>query len=166
MLSHKIYSVFSKIVGFPLMLLVPIFTLVLGILVSLTFGLLLLPLSLIWIVLIGPLYGLSFLGSKNELLRNLIGFFAIPLVIVAEIYASLCPSMGERESRLQKLLFCWTWPYSYEFTKFDVLDYWEMKVQGDIHSRNFGFLQELCTNDGIDQHLRELAESKHNSISL
>ena len=94
-------------------------TFVLGILVSVTFGLLLLPMSLIWMVLfLGPLLGLSWVWEKAPFLRVPIAILGIPLAFVGNIYASLMPSMGELDSRVSKLLLSESWPYS--------LDCWRM----------------------------------------
>lgn len=90
-------------------------TLVLGILVSVTFGLLLLPISLIWIVLLGPLLGLSWIGSKVPSLRNVIGFVFLPWAVLAYEFVCLMPSMGEIESRAAKMLHCETWPFTWAF---------------------------------------------------
>lgn len=94
-------------------------TFVLGILVTLTFGLLLLPISLIWTVLfLGPLLGLSWLWSKLPFLRIPIAIIGIPIAVLGDVYTSLMPSMGEIESRVTKLLLCQTWPFSLECSAF------------------------------------------------
>jgi len=67
-------------------------TFVLGILVSVTFGLLLFPMSLIWIVcFLGPLLGLSWVWEKAPFLRIPIAVVGIPLAFVGNIYACLMP---------------------------------------------------------------------------
>jgi len=93
-------------------------TLVLGILVSLSFGLLLLPISLVWIVLIFPLIGTSWLCNRIEVLRNPIGLVGIPWAVVAIIYACLMPSMGELENRASKLMLAESWPFCWEYWQF------------------------------------------------
>jgi len=119
-------TVFS-IVTVPLQLVT---TLVGGCLVSCTFGLLLLPLSAVWMVLLGLLLGTSWLWDRAERLRfgPLIALAHIPLAVVgiplallSETYVSLVPSMGEFESRHMKLVTCWVWPFS--------LDYWRFRVR-------------------------------------
>ncbi len=88
-------------------------TFMLGILVSVTFGLFLLPISLIWLVLfLGPLLGLSWVWEKAPFLRVPIAVPGIPLAFVGNIYATLMPSMGELDSRVSKLLLSESWPYS------------------------------------------------------
>ncbi len=95
-------------------------TLLLGWLVSLTFGLLLLPMSLIWILLSFPILGASWLCSKIEWLRTPIGLVGIPWVVVANTFVALMPSMGEIEGRTSKLLLAECWPYSWEWWMFRI----------------------------------------------
>jgi hypothetical protein len=91
-------------------------TLVLGVAVSISFGLLLIPISAIWIVVLwAPLIGLSWIGSKVPLLRELVGIVGLPIALTANTYVCIMPSMGEFESRAAKLTFTRTWPYSWEF---------------------------------------------------
>ena len=88
-------------------------TFLLGLLVKLTFGLLLIPISLVWVVFfLGPLLGLSWLWGKTPLLRVPVAGLGIPLALLAHTYACLMPSMGEMESRVQKILMCQTWPFT------------------------------------------------------
>lgn len=94
-------------------------TFVLGILVTITFGLLLFPLSLIWVVFfLGPLLALSWVWEKVPFLQIPIALIGIPIAFVGNIFASLMPSMGEVESRVSKLMLSDSWPYS--------LDCWRM----------------------------------------
>jgi hypothetical protein len=93
-------------------------TLVLGILVTITFGFLLLPLSLVWVVLIFPMIGVSWLCKGSEVLRNTIGLIGIPWALVAHTYACLVPSMGEIESRADKLMLAEAWPFCWEYWRF------------------------------------------------
>lgn len=94
-------------------------TFVLGILVNLTFGLLLFPMSLIWTVLfLGPLLGLSWLWRKLPFLRIPLAIIGIPIAILGSVYTAMMPSMGEIESRVIKLLLCETWPFSLECSAF------------------------------------------------
>lgn len=68
-------------------------TLVLGILVTMTFGLLLIPLSFVWTVLfLAPLLGLSWLWRKVPFLRILLGCVDIPIPVIGDIYVSLIPT--------------------------------------------------------------------------
>lgn len=97
----------------------PVTTFVLGILVKLTFGLLLLPFDLIWIILFwGPLHVSSFICQKFPLLTPLFSVLCIPLAVVGYIYNALLPAMGEMERRANRFLICDTWPYTWQFYKY------------------------------------------------
>jgi len=94
-------------------------TFVLGILVAMTFGLLLAPFSIIWVVLFfAPLLGLSWLWGKAPLLRIPLAIVGIPLAVLGYIYTSLIPSMGENESKATKLRLCLMWPFTWEYWAF------------------------------------------------
>ncbi len=115
MWANKIIDISITILAFIIVPVQLVTTLVLGLLVSLTFGLLLFPISLIWIALfLGPLLALSWLWQKAPLLRIPVGIVGIPIAILGSIFTSLMPSMGETESRVTKLLLCETWPFSLE----------------------------------------------------
>jgi hypothetical protein len=120
MRTHQLLGVLITIMAFPLLPLTLVSQVVLGILFTLTFGLLLLPISLVWIIFLwGPLLGLSWLWLRLPLLRIPIAVVRIPLALLAEAYASLVPSMGERESRITKMLLASTWPYSWLYLRWD-----------------------------------------------
>jgi len=112
----------NRIVNFFIMLLAWIFlpiglvtTFVLGIIVTLSFGLLLIPISLIWIVFfLGPMLLISMLWEKAPLLRPFLAIIGIPTAVIGTVYVWLTPSMGELESRYSKLVLCETFPYTYE----------------------------------------------------
>ena len=93
-------------------------TLVLGLAVSLTFGLLLLPINLIWVILLFPMLALSWFCNKVPAFRNVFGIIFIPWVLLTETFIALMPSMGEIESRASKLMLCNSWPYTWEFWQF------------------------------------------------
>jgi len=88
-------------------------TFVIGILVTISFGLFLLPISLIWFVFfLWPLIGLSWIWEKVPFLRIPIAVIGIPLALIGNTYVSLMPSMGELDSRASKLILTESWPYS------------------------------------------------------
>ena len=119
MLANKILNLLVTALAWVTVPLQIPFTFVGGCLVNLTFGLLLLPLSLIWMVFfMGPLLGLSWLYEKAPMLRIPLAFVGIPVALVGSIYVSWVPSMGEFESRQTKLLLCWTWPFSLDCWKY------------------------------------------------
>lgn len=113
--------VLDKIITITSLIVVPVqfvTTLILGVLVVITFGLLLLPISLVWMVFIFPMIGVSWLCKGNEVFRNIIGFIGIPWVLIAHTYACLMPSMGEIESRADKLMLTEAWPFCWEYWQF------------------------------------------------
>lgn len=99
MLANKILKVLAGILDLVVIPVQFITTFVLGILVSLSFGLLLLPITMMWVVFSFPMIGASWLAAKIEWLRTPIGLVGIPWAILAQIFVALMPSMGELESR-------------------------------------------------------------------
>jgi len=127
MLAHRILSLSLMAVAWLIIPLQLVTTFVLGTLVSITFGLLLYPISLIWIVIfLGPLLGLSWTWEKVPLLRIPLALIGLPLAFFANIYVCLMPSMGELDSRVSKLLISESWPYS--------LDCWRLIAAKQIPS--------------------------------
>ena len=144
MIANRILFILSGVLSFLVVPVQHITTFILGILVSLSFGILLLPLSLIWILLFLPLIGVSWVTKKMEWLRNPIGLLGIPWAIVADIYICLTPSMGELESRAAKAMLAQSWPYSWECWRFQI-------GKSDLY-------------DPENYHLREVIESlTHNN---
>jgi hypothetical protein len=90
-----------------------------GCLVALTFGLLLLPLSLIWMVFfMRPLLGLSWLWERAPLLRVPLAIIGIPIAAIGYVYTLCVPSMGERDAHDVKLNLCRTWPFSLDYLRY------------------------------------------------
>ena len=118
MFANRILVVLVGIMSLVIIPVQLITTFVLGLLVSLSFGLLLLPFSLVWILLLFPMVGASWLTSKIEWLRNPIGLLGIPWAIVATTFNALVPHMGDIESRATKHMLAESWPYSWECWKF------------------------------------------------
>ena len=113
MWANRILNLLANFAALVTLPLVWVSTFVLGIAASLTFGLILLPLSLIWtVVFLGPLLGLSWLWDRVPLLRLPLAVIGIPLALLGSVFVALIPSMGEMESRQQKLYLCWAWPFS------------------------------------------------------
>jgi hypothetical protein len=115
---NRILDVIITVLAFVIVPVQFVTTFILGILVTCSFGLLLLPLSFVWIILIAPLIGASWLCSRIEVLRNPIGLLGIPWAVVALTYACLVPSMGEFESRAHKLMLVESWPFCWEYWQF------------------------------------------------
>ena len=93
-------------------------TLVLGFATTLTFGLLLIPLSVVWCLLLSPMVTFSWICNRLPMLRDIIGIAFIPWVFITHTYVALIPSMGELESRASKLMLCASWPFTWEFWQF------------------------------------------------
>jgi hypothetical protein len=118
MIANRILNFILRILSiiiFPFWIVIP---LVLGLAVSLSFGLLILPISFIWMILLLPMVTLSWISNKVPSIRNVIGIVFIPWAIVADTFVLLMPSMGEIESRALKLMLCASWPYTWEFWQF------------------------------------------------
>lgn len=127
MLASRILGVITTILAWPTVPLQLVTTFVGGCLVSLTFGLLLFPISLIWQMFLWPLLGLSWLWDKTPILRIPLAVIGIPLAALGATYVALMPSMGEIQARSIKLVLCETWPFSLDFWNslkgIDVPDY-------------------------------------------
>lgn len=100
-------------------------TLVLGLLVRLTFGLLLFPISIIWTGLfLGPLLGLSYIYEKVYILRIPVAIIGLPIATIGNIYCCLMPSMGEKNARVTKMLlsniFPFTW-HCFQYSRVNVM---------------------------------------------
>jgi hypothetical protein len=118
MTANRILDGILTVTAFLVLPIMFVTTLLLGIAVQLTFGLLLLPISLVWLVLYCPMLGLSWICHKAIALRNVIGIIFIPWAVVADTFVTLMPSMGELESRASKLMLCQAWPFTWEFRQF------------------------------------------------
>lgn len=118
MITNRILNVVLTILSLVVLPVQLVTTLVLGVAVSVTFGLLLLPISLIWMLLYFPMLGLSWLGNRVAPLRDVIGILFLPWPVVADVFVCLMPSMGELESRASKMMLCQSWPYTWEFSRF------------------------------------------------
>lgn len=161
MWANKIVDVTISALAWLVLPLQIVSTFVLGLLVVLTFGLLLIPINLIWWVFMGPLLALSWLWGKAPLIRIPIAILGIPLAVAGDIYVSIMPSMGETKSRVSKLVFCQTWPFSWECLRF-----WNVKVpKGDegAEDRYWDFMHiliELAARDPlIHEYLNEWSEA-------
>lgn len=118
MITNKIISIIISITGIIVIPVQMITTFILGLLVSLTFGLLLIPISLVWAVtFLGRLLGLSYVYERVAILRPFISIIGIPLAVLGNIYVALMPSMGEWESRFEKMIICQTFPYTWRYMR-------------------------------------------------
>jgi len=143
MITNKIIQIIISITAIIIIPVQFITTFILGLLVRLSFGLLLFPLNFVWITIFyGPLFGLSYLYEKITFLRPLVGLIGIPFAVVGNMYVALIPSMGEMESRFEKMLICQTFPCSWKFKQ----------LQND----NI----DIEKNDILNNMLREITKTK------
>ena len=137
MLTNKIIRVLTGLLSFLLIPIVPITTSVLGLLVSLTFGILLLPISLIWTILFYlPLLGLSYIYENIKFLSPIATIIGIPIAVTGEVFVSLMPSMGENDSKMAKLLITNSFPYTYSISNFNNPTKLSYLMKKDGHYRN------------------------------
>ncbi len=159
MLTNKIIDLLITITAFVTVPLQIITTFVLGILVQLTFGLLLLPFSLVWIVLfLGPLIGVSHVWERVPFIRLFASMFGIPLAVIGDIYVSLIPSMGEMDSRIVKMLYCQTFPYTWRFHQFH-----NRKLNIDSKNDLYKVFHRVSKDIAIRQYLKVLIEEATNN---
>lgn len=128
-------------------------TFVLGLLVRLTFGLLLIPISLIWTVFfLLPLIGLSYIYEKVFLLRIPVAILGLPIAILGNIFCCWMPSMGEKNDRVTKMLlsniFPYTW-HAHQYIKANVIvelskGYFEMVELLNNYALHSGNLWRDC----------------------
>jgi hypothetical protein len=118
MITNRILNILLLVIGTVLIPVQIITTLVLGIAVTLTFDLLLIPIGMVWSILLYPMIAVSWIGHKVPVLREVLGIIFIPWVILAGVYAQLMPSMGLADRRSARQMMCGTWPYTWEFTQF------------------------------------------------
>jgi apolipoprotein N-acyltransferase len=98
---------------FPKLLISPIITLALGLLVQISFGILLLPLSIIWMAFLAILLGTSWLWIRHWHLRPFLLVPGVLIAVLADVYVSFVPDMGEKYQKILKMGLCDSWPYSY-----------------------------------------------------
>ena len=117
---------FSDVLGhlfdiplFPfIILLVPLSTFVLGILTGCTFGLVLLPFTVMWLLLLGLLMATSWLWVRVAFIRPFLLLPGVAFARLAGLYAALMPEMGDWESRATKQALCNVWPHSIHVFRF------------------------------------------------
>jgi hypothetical protein len=114
MIANRILSVALSIAALVLLPLQICSTLVLGWAVKLSFGLLLLSISLIWSLLLAPLLAGSRCCRGKPVLREVVGILLLPVGLLGSVFVALMPSMGEMEGRAAKLMLCDSWPFTWE----------------------------------------------------
>lgn len=116
-LAYLINTILKMIFTFPFLIIAPITTFILGLLIRCSFGLLLIPLSFIWLVFLGFLIAASWLWIHVWILRPVLLIPGIFIAVVGYAYCTLVPDMGEKFQKVLKLSFCDSWPYSYLLLK-------------------------------------------------
>lgn len=122
MRANRILNIITGLLALPTLPIGLVTSNVGGCLVALTFGLLLIPITIIWQFFVWPLLGLSWAWDKVPLLRIPLAIVGIPLAAMGTTYVALMPSMGDLGERLNKFLICETWPFS--------LDYFRSRIKG------------------------------------
>jgi hypothetical protein len=123
MRANRILNIITGLLALPTLPIGLVTTSVGGCLVAVTFGLLLIPITIIWQFFVWPLLGLSWAWDKVPLLRIPLAIVGIPLAAMGTTYVALMPSMGgDLGERLNKFLICETWPFS--------LDYFRSRIKG------------------------------------
>ena len=110
LIVNWLLNLFMLPIGLVVLPIQGISTFVIGILVHLTFGLLIIPINIMWLMLFGPLLGLSWLWWKTPLLRIFIALIGVPIVLIAHVYTCVMPCMGEMDARYIRILNCEVWP--------------------------------------------------------
>ena len=160
MITNKIISVIIAVTAFIIIPVQIITTFVLGLLVSLSFGLLLIPFSVVWVVLfLGPLLGLSYVYERAPIARPFTAVIGIPLAVLGDTYVALLPSMGEMDSRYSKMVCCQTFPYTWRYFRYsnNKLDI----DQDDILNR---ILREVSTSEPLSRFLERIKEQRHRHV--
>jgi hypothetical protein len=119
MITNRILEILLNLLSFVTIPFQIVSTFVFGILINMTFGLLLIPISSVWLTLfLGPLLALSFLYEKVPYSRIFVSIIGLPITILGYVFCALMPSMGEKESRASKLLLCQCFPYTWHCFQF------------------------------------------------
>ena len=96
----------------PLVILQLVTTSLLGCAVSITFGLLLFVIDIIWWPFLGFLLASSWLWNHIPIARIILFLPGVFIAEFAQAFVGLMPSMGEWESRGRKIAICGSWPHS------------------------------------------------------
>ena len=111
--TYRTRYVIGVVVSLPALLVIPVVTIPLSILVALSLGLLAIPLSVLWGPMVGLLLGSSWLWLKAWYLRPLLVVPGIVVAIIARLYISFIPDMGDKFQKIIKMGLCNSWPYSF-----------------------------------------------------
>ena len=107
----------STVLFFPVFPIQLVTTFIFGILTTITFGLFAWVTTVIWILFLGPLLGLSLLWLKIPLFRPILLIPGVLWANASNICATIFPAMGEWDARKIKLDLCGVWPLSWRLLK-------------------------------------------------
>ena len=160
MITNKILFILISITAVVVVPIQMVTTFVLGILVSITFSLLLIPISIIWTILFFyPLLGLSYVFERVLILRPLISIIGITLAFIGDIFVSLMPSMGEMNSTYEKLILCQTFPYTWKYIQFK-----KNKLNINKDDVLTKILKQVSKTEPLNKHLDELRADVYSRI--
>ncbi len=122
MRTQRVVSLVAGALGIPLLPVRFLSGFVLGCLISLSFGLLLLVLSLVYVVVFfSALLALSWLWLRVPLLRLPVALLGVPWAVLAYSFVTLVPEGPEdQEAAVSKRLFTILWPYSWPYFRWDM----------------------------------------------
>ena len=121
-IHHPVLTIVMKLPSLPLLPIQVVSTFILGLGVSLTFGLLLFPLSLLWHPFVGVLLSTSWLWIKIPFLRPVLFSPGAIFAGLAGGFAACMPEMGERDARAMKQALCESWPHSFHLLRISQQD--------------------------------------------
>ena len=96
----------------PLSLLNPFTTCILGLIGSVTFTIALIPFNVIWYIMLGWLFGTSWLWLKAPILRPLLFLPGVLTAPLCGVYVGWMPFYGALDVRLARLNASLTWPFT------------------------------------------------------
>ena len=153
MIVNKILEIILLILSVVVIPVQIVTTFVLGLLVRLTFGLLLIPISIIWTVLfLGPLVALSYIYEKVYITRIFVAIVGLPIAVIGNIFCCLMPSMGEKNDRVTKMLLSNIFPFTWHCFQYNRVNttiefskgYFEMLKLLDNYAMMSGNLWRDC----------------------
>lgn len=110
--TYRLQTGVSRLLAQPLLVLFAPMIFVLAALIRLTFGVLLIPIELLWFLFLGILLSLSWLWVKVPPIRPLLVPLGVALAALASIYVRLVPDMGRKYQKAVKVALCGSWPYT------------------------------------------------------
>ena len=120
MFTNNLVRIVTGITGIILIPVVPLSTFLLGLLVSISFGLVLYPICLLWsICFYFPLLGLSYVYENFKICKPLAAAIGVPFAVIGEVYVSLMPSGEDTDCKMARSLSANSFPFTYSITHFN-----------------------------------------------